>query len=83
MPEQDLQRQLDDNKREHETFMDKLNELGSQLTSLMIKVEGLPEKILQKADDRYASKTTEKAVYGLVGAICLTVVYALVELIKK
>lgn len=78
-----IQAQLDDNKAEHKTIMEQLKDFSDKLTELMVKVEGLPARILERADERYASKTTEKAVYGLIGAICLTVVYALVELIKK
>jgi hypothetical protein len=78
-----IQAQLDDNKAEHKTIMEQLKDFSDKLTELMLKVEGLPSKILERADERYASKTTEKAVYGLIGAICLAVVYALVELIKQ
>ena len=34
-------------------------------------------------DGRYAAKTAERIIYGLVGAICLAFVLAMWELIKK
>lgn len=79
----DVEKELETNKLEHQAFMDKLEDFGKQLTALMLKVEGLPEKLLEKTDKRYASKTTEKAVYAIIGAVCLAVFYSVFEMIKK
>lgn len=71
---------LEDNQNK---FMDKLDNLGSKIENLSIDIAKMPEIILEKADARYASKTSEKVVYGMVGAIVLGVLYAILELVIK
>lgn len=78
-----VEQELKSNREEHKNIMQELKELGNKFESLALEVRGLPEKILEKADVRYASKTTERAVYGLIGALCLTVVLGVVEFIIK
>lgn len=72
--------QFNKNKEEHNTIMNQLNDFKNEI---LVKIAELPQVILDKADERYASKTTERAVYGLIGAIVLAFVYAVIELIKK
>jgi hypothetical protein len=78
-----LIRELQDNKNEHKDIMQQFQDFSKKLTELMLKVEGLPEKILEKADRRYASKTTERALYAFIGALSLGVVYALLRQVIK
>jgi len=78
-----VEEELKFNREEHKIIMQELKTLGDKFEELALEVRGLPEKILEKADRRYASKTTERAVYTLIGALCLTVVYAIVEVVTK
>lgn len=71
------------NEQEHTTIMDKLDNFGEKLEALSVKMAQLPDEIFKRADERYAAKTAERVIYGLVGAICLAFVLALWELIKK
>jgi len=75
--------ELDDNKKEHRAIMEKLDDFGKQLTAIRVELASLPERILEKADSRYASKTTEKALYTLIGAVTLGVVYSILRQVVK
>jgi hypothetical protein len=63
--------------------MEKIDSILCELGDLKVKVAELPERVLEKADQRYASKTVERAVYGIIGALTLTVLEAIVELVIK
>ena len=78
-----IEAKLDKNEQEHTTIMDKLDNFGEKLEALSVKMAQLPDEIFKRADERYAAKTAERVIYGLVGAICLAFVLALWELIKK
>ena len=69
--------------REHQTFMEKIDSLGEKIELLSIKIAQMPDEILKRADERYASKTAEKVIYGIVGAICLAFLMGVWELIKR
>jgi hypothetical protein len=49
-----------------------IKELGTQISDF-----------IKCADNKYASKTTEKIVYSMIGAICLAVLGGLLSLIIK
>jgi len=67
----------------HNSLMEKIDSILCELGDLKVKVAELPERVLEKADQRYASKTVERAVYGIIGALTLTVLEAIVELVIK
>ena len=67
----------------HNIFMDKLDKMADQINKISIDIAELPEKIFERGDDRYASKVTEKAVYALIGAIVLAVLYSLLNGVIK
>lgn len=74
---------LKNNEKEHTTFMEKIDAIGEKLEAVSVKIAQLPDQILERADKRYASKTAEKIIYGLVGAVCVAFVMALWELISE
>ena len=67
----------------NEYIMQKIDDLTKAVSDIQISIAGLPEKIFEKADKRYASKTSEKVVYGMVGAIILGALYAILKLVYK
>lgn len=71
------------NEREHRDIMEELAGFREDIKHLSLEVAKLPQTILKLSDERYASKTAERAIYGLIGAACLALVYGLVELIKN
>lgn len=78
-----IETKLDKNEQEHLTIMEKMDKFGEKLEAISVKIAQLPDEIFKRADDRYASKTAEKVIYGLVGAVCFAFVLALWELVKK
>lgn len=78
-----IENKLDKNELEHLTLMEKMDKFGEKLEAISVKIAQLPDEIFKRADDRYASKTAEKVIYGLVGAVCFAFVLALWELVKK
>lgn len=48
---------------------DKIDNLASEVNKILIKMEGLPQAIFEKADDRYACKKTEIDLSTLVTKI--------------
>ena len=71
------------NEQEHKAIMEKVDKLGEKLEAISIKLAELPDEIFKRADERYAAKTAERVIYGLVGAVCFAFVLALWELIKR
>ena len=41
----------------------------------------LPQTIIDKTDNRYASKVTEKVVYGLIGLVLMSIFTAIIKLV--
>ncbi len=60
---------------------DKIDKIDKSVNDIKIAIASLPDDILQRADKRYAGKTTEKVVYGMVGLILSIVITALVYLV--
>ena len=77
-----INEKLRNNEKEHSAIMEKIDEFGKKLEDVSVKIASLPDQILERADRRYASKTAEKLIYGLVGVVCAAFVMALWELIS-
>ena len=78
-----IEDKLSKNEQEHLTIMEKMDKFGDKLELISIKLAQLPDEVLKRADERYASKAAEKVIYGLVGVVCSAFLLALWELIKK
>lgn len=49
--------------------MDEIQSINNKLGDLALKLEGLPERIMEKGDNRYASKETENRFNALQAKI--------------
>ena len=78
-----IEQQLIKNEQEHKTIMEKIDRFGEKLEEISIKLASLPDDIFKRADDRYASKTAERVIYGLVGIVCGGFLLAIWELLKQ
>ena len=67
----------------HNTFMDKLDKLLEQQIEIKITLAELPEKMREKTDNWYASKTVENLVYGIVAIVLSEVLLAILYLVLK
>lgn len=66
-----------------EELMEKIDNLAKNVEDVKICLAELPDKIFERADKRYASKLSEKIIYGMVGVITTGVVVALLALVMK
>lgn len=73
--------QLQDNKYSY--IMEKIDRTNDKLDDLAVCVASLPDKILERADKRYASKTAERVIYSLVGVILSAFIIAIWELVLR
>jgi len=78
-----IEKKLELNFEEHRTIMEKIDDLTKSLVEIQISIAKLPEKMFEKADERYASKLSEKIVYGMAGIVLTLVLTALVFLVIK
>lgn len=78
-----IEDKLSKNEQEHKTIMEKMDKFGEKLEAMSVKIAELPDEIFRRADERYASKTAERVIYGLVGAVCLAFILGLWELVKR
>lgn len=62
-------------------IMEKIDQLFNKITDLSVKVEGIPQRILESADDRYASKRIEKTVDKLIWLVVSAVVVAVLAIV--
>ena len=46
-------------------IMEKIDQLFNKISDLSIKVEGIPQRVLESADKRYASKASELRLNNL------------------
>jgi len=80
------EKRLDQNDKEHITIMEKMDAFreffNEKINALSLDIAKMPDKILERADERYASKTAEKVIYALVGAVCLAFIMGLWEILK-
>ena len=81
MADEDIIRQLKDNREEHKTFMEKLDDLSKGLNEIKVQLAGLPEKLTEKFDEKYANKETEIAVKRLMWIVVTAVVGAILSLV--
>ena len=58
----------------HKEMNKKIDKLSEAIQSIKVSLAKLPEEIIEKSEGRFASKLTERIVYGLVGLIILTFV---------
>ena len=65
------------------TIMEKIDQLFNKIADLSIKVEGIPQKVLENADERYASKRIEQTVDKLIWLVVSAVVVAGLAIILK
>ena len=63
------------------TMEQKIDEITKAINNLALKVEGMTEKFFDKADERYASKETEKTVRNVQWLVVSTVVLAVIGLV--
>ena len=70
-------------KQTRDFMTNEFKEIRNAINDLALEVKGLPEKIHEKSDKRYASILTEKIVYALIGLIVSSVVIALIALVLK
>ena len=82
MKDVEIIRQLQNNVEEHKTIMEKIDLFGEKLEEMKLQLTELPEKIFDRADQKYASKTAERVIYGMVGIIITAFVVAVWEVIK-
>ena len=61
---------------------DKMDNLKDDMNEIKVHLAELPETLAEKFDKRYASKLSEKIVYGVVTIILCSVVGSLVYFIK-
>lgn len=61
----------------------KIDDIKKAINDLRIDIAELPAKIFDKGDKRYASKLSEKIIYGMVGVILTSVLMAVIYLIIK
>jgi len=68
-------------------LMKQINDIKEDIGDIKINIAGLPEKIKKAMEERYVSKDSfepvKKVVYGLVGAILLGVIGAILALAFK
>ena len=65
------------------TIMEKIDQLFNKISDLSIKVEGIPQKVLENADERYANKRIEQTVDKLIWLVVSAVVVAGLAIILK
>ena len=71
---------MEETKEAFKKIHDKLKDLPTK-DSMELANERLIEKVMEKSEKKFASKLTEKVVYGLVGMILLGVFGKLLNLI--
>ena len=64
-------------------IMEKIDQLVDKISDLSIKVEGIPQRVLENADERYASKRIEQTVDKLIWLVVSAVVVAGLAIILK
>ena len=78
-----LKKDMASNNEAHKLIMDKIDKFGEKLEQLSVDIAKLPEAIFEKGDERYATKLSEKVVYGMVGVVVTGVLVALMTLLMK
>lgn len=76
---QDLQRQLDENRREHTEFMNDVKDIKNDLNDIKVLIAQLPERF----DERYATKKIENWFYAGVALVLLSIIGGLLKVVFK
>ncbi len=67
----------------NEYIMKNIDDLKQAVAQIQVSIAELPQAIFDKSDERYASKTVEKVVYAVCGAVGLVIVYTLLSVAFK
>jgi hypothetical protein len=70
-------------KDNHNKIMEKMDKFEEKMEDMRIKIAEIPEKLAEKFDERYASKNSERIIYGMAGAFLLGIVYAILKMLIK
>ena len=74
-------------QRRTNNIMRKIDEIKKEVSEIKINLATLPEKLRETFDEHYISKDSfkpiQKIVYGLVGAILLAVIVAILALVIR
>lgn len=77
----DVQRQFNQNDREHSIIMKKLEEFGDKLTGIEVSIAKLPQELMLLFDERYANKETETDVKRVKWLVISAFVLAVIGLV--
>lgn len=77
----DIQRQFDDNRREHIELMNEVKDIKKDISSINTNIAKLPKYLSEEFDKRYASKDTEVAVKTFVKLGMTAIIGGLLSLI--
>jgi len=64
-------------------FMNEVKDIKDAVNDLRVDIAALPEKLLEKSDERYAGIRVEKIVYGTAGLMLSLLITAIVYLVLK
>ena len=63
--------------------MNEVKDIKDAVNDLRVDIAALPEKLLEKSDERYAGIRVEKIVYGVAGLMLSLLITAIVYLVLK
>ena len=78
-----MARELLINKEEHKTMSQKIDDLGEGLNEIKVTLAGLPEKLADKFDERYASKEYEESLKKIMWLVISGFIIALLAVVIK
>lgn len=82
--ESELEKCKDDCNKTHYNMSEKIEEVKESVHKVELKIEGLPEVLLEKFEKKFASKNAEYIVYGMVAIILVAVIgYWVDQAIKR
>lgn len=70
-------------KNTHETMAKKIDKIDERTRKMELELARLPEHLLEKMDERYASKRLEKIVWFLIGLMITTTIGVVGYLLDK
>lgn len=82
-PSPETKREIELLKANNLKVVEKLDNLEENLNQVKVQIAELPERLAEKFDQRYASKSTEVAVYSFIGLVVTGVVVAILALVLK
>ena len=69
----------EDNSKDHANILNEVSCLRKDFKEFITKADIIHEKMVKDADNKFASKITEKIVYSMIGAVCLAILYAILN----